>query len=468
MTASQTQGRRGGRSRRDFIKLSGAAALALSSSSAAAPRAAGKNRPNVLVIITDQHHADALSCVGNKYIQTPALDSLAAVGVNFRLSYTNNPVCSPARSALLTGRTSCETGVYVNGRPIHKDIPNMGQWLSAKGGYEAVYAGKWHIPATYSTSIPGFRVLHTGIGGQGNVCDPAVAMACEAFIRGRKSDRPFLMVASFMQPHDICEWLRLNVDVPKRPRFPVPADWVPPLPANHAFPKVEPANLKSIRARNEPGKGKWTADHWRYYRWSYYRHVEQVDGLIGLVLQALRDTGADKNTLVVFTSDHGEGMGHHQMVRKSSPYDEASRVPLIVSIPGRAREGRVDTRHPVSGVDVMPTVCDYVGIAAPPEMRGRSLRKLLQRDVDESDGFTVTEISGDTGRMLRTRKYKYVTYRGDPGKQLFDMEADPGELKNLAADEAYADVVAKHRKLLLDWEDRLTVAPNVPEKPGLW
>ena len=119
-------------------------------------------------------------------------------------------------------------------------------------------------------------------------------------------------------------------------------DRLPPLPDNFEFDAREPAKIRETRRANDPAKGGWDDQQWRFYRWSYYRHVEMVDGEVGRILQALEDTGQDQNTLILFTSDHGEGLGHHQMVRKSSPYDEASKVPMLVSLPERIQENRTD------------------------------------------------------------------------------------------------------------------------------
>lgn len=456
--------------RRGFLKASGAATAGLATAASPAVLSAGPgaNRPNVLVIMTDQQHFDTIAGAGNPHLQTPALDQLRKRGASFEISYTANPVCSPARASLLTGRTSCETGVYSNGIPVRPTIPNLGQWLGEKASYESVYAGKWHLPQSYATTMPGFRVIHTGIGGAGYLCDQGVSMACGAFIRNRKATSPFMMFTSFMQPHDICEWLRLNMNNPGGLRYPEIAGDLPPLPPNFGHDPREPETLRKIRERNEPSRGSWSAEQWRYYRWSYYRHIEMVDGEIGRILQALRDSGQDENTIIVFTSDHGEGMGHHQMVRKSSPYDEASRVPLMISYPGRIKADIRDASHPASGIDVMPTLCDYLGIDTPPNMRGKSLRPFLDGREIEGHEFTVTESNNDTGRMVRTHRFKYVTYRSDPIDMFFDMQKDPGESRNLAADPAYADIVRRHRTMLTQWESRLDVAPNVPKSTAWW
>lgn len=404
-------------------------------------------------------------------MRTPALDRLKKSGVSFAQSYTANPLCSPARSAILTGRTSSECAVHVNGRPIRSDIPNLGQWFSQHTNYETFYAGKWHLPKTYTHDIPGFKVINSGIGGFGYLCDTVMSRACESFLRHRTHwPKPFLMVASFMQPHDICEWLRLNLEDPGRLRYPELAKHLPELPANFNFDKNEPKNIRNKRLRDDPfrGKSKWDKEHWRYYRWSYYRNIEHLDAEIGRILRTLEDWGYIENTLIALTSDHGEGMGHHQMVRKKSFYDEASRVPLLFSWPGHISENKTDASHIVSGLDIMPTLCDYAGIKPPMNMRGRSLRSILEGNVLSWWRTVVTEVSSNTGRMVRTQRYKYITYKDDPVEQLFDMIDDPGETKNLATGSKYASTLAEHRRMLKDWEARLDVAPNVSNTDAWW
>ncbi len=139
--------------RRDFIKLSGSAVALLANSTSTknifAARQSRKEKPkNILLIFTDQQHIDTIAAGGCRHLQTPALDRLKTSGVSFTQSYSANPVCSPARSCVFTGRTSSETGVFTNGRPIRSDIPNLGQWFSQQTDYETFYAGKWHLDGT--------------------------------------------------------------------------------------------------------------------------------------------------------------------------------------------------------------------------------------------------------------------------------------------------------------------------------
>lgn len=457
-----------GMTRRDFLRIGGAATAGLLTAGMRPHFSwAQRARPNVLLIMTDQQHINTISAAGCPDISTPALDTLVERGVHFAHSLSPNPLCSPARSAIFSGRTSCEAGVHENGRPIRADIPNLGQWLSDQAGYEAIYAGKWHLPGSATHFIPGFRVLTPGVGGQGHLGDTAISSACAGWLRNRTATDPFLLVASFLQPHDICQWLRLNSRGQDELALRDLADELPPLPENFDFDPNEPATISSRRARNEGVRNNWSEQQWRYYLWCYYRHVEMVDAEIGRVLEALEASGHADDTLVIFTSDHGEGCGHHQMTRKNFLYEESLAVPLIASLPGEIASGQANVSHVVSGLDITPTVCDYAGVSTPPLMRGRSLRPLLEGRATTWREFCVSEVAGNTGRSLRSERFKYITYVDDPVEQLFDMMEDPGELRNLAAEASHAGVLADHRTMLRDWEERLDVAPGTPN-PEAW
>jgi len=276
------------------------------------------------------------------------------------------------------------------------------------------------------------------------------------------------MVAPFLQPHDIYEWLRLNTNDPGQLRYEELADKLPELPDNFQFDRNEPQAVKNTRQARDPFiNGYWGKQHWRYYLWSYYRHIEFVDAEIGRILQALENSGHAKDTLIVFTSDHGEGLAHHQMVRKNTLYDESAKVSLFFSWPGHIPENVTDRSHLVCGLDVMPTLCDYVGIKTPKMMRGRSIRPILEGKSAPGRDFVVTEVGSNKGRMVRTKQYKYITYKDELMEQLFDMKTDSGETRNLATASKYASTVAEHRRILKDWEARLQVAPNVPN-PDAW
>jgi len=420
----------------------------------AAPAVQTGSQPNFLLLVTDQLGLDALSAHGCPDVHTPNIDRLVRRGVTFLQSHSTNPVCSPARSSLLTGRMPVETGVISNNRPIHPSVANMGQWLG-QAGYETVYCGKWHLPHGYPNEIPGFHVLPVA-GGQGDLVDTVVSRTCEAYLKNRSRQNPFLLVASLLQPHDICYWaIKGKALVPEVLPFAQLADQLPPLPPNHTSRPPAPAKLDRISYKG------FSESQWRYYIYVYYRQVEMVDADVGRILDALEDSGQAEDTIILLTADHGEGRGRHQHVQKWYPYEESVKVPMIVSAPGRIAENHRDSTHLVSGLDVMSTVCQYAGVK-PPATLGRSLLPLLEnRDVPWRE-FVASE-HHIIGRMIRTSRFKYVHYEDDPVEQLFDMQADPWETKNLYDDSQYADVLRDHRKLLAQWQARLRPVTPTPD-----
>jgi len=431
--------------------------------SAAAPKADA--RPNILLIISDQLGLDAIGAHGYPDAATPNLDRLVRGGTTFLESHSTNPVCSPARSSIMTGFTPVETGVITNGRPIHEKRKNLGQHFRPHG-YETVYCGKWHLPGGYQAAIEGFDVLPAG-KGQGDLNDTAVSNACAAWVKQRPKEKPFLMVASFMQPHDICYWGNAKANrMPPDLGLPFEAlrGRLPALPPNHTSRPPAPQALAKLFV------GDYSEDMWRYYLWLYARMIEMLDADVGRVLDALDAAGQADNTLVIFTADHGDGRGRHLHVSKWYPYEEAVKVPMILSCPGRIRAGQADRSHLVTGLDVMATACDYAGIEPPAGSGGRSLRPLAEgRDVPWRN--CVVSEWRQQGRMIRTSRYKYSRYAGDPVEMLFDMQDDPWETKNLYQDPALADVLARHRTMLDAYLAGLdviepTVSIEAPRRPA--
>jgi len=466
--------KRRGVSRREA--LLGAASVCVSAPAAARPFAGApafvpKRPPNLLFIHTDQQFAGTIGAHGCPYVRTPQMDRLAASGVAFHLSYSANPVCCPARAAWYTGRPPSENGVVQNDRfPIEPDMPDLGQWLGSRG-YEPLYAGKWHV--TGRPHGRSFRLL-TQQHGIGEHADASVARAAREMFRAhRRTDRPFFLSLGFLQPHDICYWLFAHAEPMAGLPYPDLASELPPIWPNLGFDPREPETFrKGWRAgRFWEHLSRWDEWQWRYYRWSYYRHVEMVDAHIGTVLDALEETRLDRDTVVVFTADHGDGMGAHRLWQKMYFTEEAARVPLIVAGRGRFAGGLQDRTHLVSGLDVAPTLCALAGVEAPPDSRGRSLVPLLEGRPVEWRGALVSE-AGTTGRMVRTATHKLVKYHGDATEQLFDLRADPGEMRNLAGEASAVGVAAEMRRELAAWEAHLTpsaagrIAGAAWDRPG--
>ena len=487
-----------GMSRRSFMKGSSAAVLGGIVASQTRAHAVDRSRPNILIIMTDQQNIDTIAAYrdffghpayGCDWVHTPNLDRLVRRGVSFMESHSPNPVCSPGRSACFTGRPTIENAVVVNNVGIDRNVPNMGQWFEENSEYRRIYCGKWHAGGMWNyptvegdRKIPGFETLPAGSKGTGDFADYQVSCSVEAFLRNYNEPEPFLLVAGLMNPHDICH---LNIALagteatPEEDTFRL-GDKLPPLPPNFEYDFDDPTG-GPYRQFNEM--------QWRNTTYDYYRMVEKVDADVGRMMDAVDDR--DDDTIIIFTSDHGEGIGRHQRVQKWHPFEHSVKVPLILSCPGRIEEGAIDSSHLVSGLDIMSTVCDYAGIPSPPHDRGRSLRPMLEGDTPEQwhdNAYIELQV---TGRIIRTEQYKYCTfyeysrdearpfvrkidgfhtqfepgkghtYRENPVKLLFNIKEDPWELRNLSLESQYADVMADHEKILREqWEARLI--------PGTW
>jgi len=445
-------------SRRDFIKtgtIGTAGLLAGCATGKSLFSTSGKKRPNFLLIITDQQNLDAISAHGNPNVNTPNIDRLVKRGVSFMNSYSTDPVCSPARSSILTGRMPSETGVVANDRPIDDSIINIGEWLR-KDGYETVYVGKLHLPENWPSKLKGFDVIPVG-AGEGDIVDSVTSRECEAYIKNHNLAKPFFLTASLLQPHDICFWaIHGEKVVPEKLPYEELKGKLPELPPNHkSFPR-KPKYCHS-------GYGGFDDEQWKYYLYSYYRMVEMVDADIGRILDALDESGQDDDTVVILTSDHGEGAGRHSNVQKWYPYDEAAKVPLIISFPGQIKEDKISDVL-VSGLDIVPTMCAFAGIAPPPDCKGENLKPYLEGGKKPDREFVAYE-THICGRNIRTKDFKYVKYKNDPVEMLFDMKNDPWEKKNIYDDPKYAKVIQHHRDLLKDWEKSLKTIP--PTKPAV-
>jgi len=414
------------------------------------------SRPNILVIMTDQQTATAMSCTGNPHVKTPAIDSIAAKGVRFERAYVTQPLCLPCRSSMLAGRYPHEIGTVTNGTKYNKEWPMLGKMMS-DGGYECAYIGKWHVGAPMDYEHAGYT-----FGSGGN--DHLKAASAVRYL-SRKHNKPFFLTASFLNPHNVCQLAR-HQDLPEGPIPPLPKnmDDLPPLPDNFAIPENEPTAIREVqemsREKHYPTKD-WDERLWREYLWGYYRICEKVDAEIAKVLEAVQKNGLADNTVIMFVADHGEGVAGHHWNQKQILYDEAVRVPCLIAPPRSCAAGKVPKALVSTGIDYLPTILDFAGISCPDTMPGHSLKPIALGESDtlpreyvvaETVFASGTKQFGVSGRMLRTARYKYTIYnKGECREQLFDMEKDPGEMNDLAADNEFKYELNKHRQLLTDW-----------------
>jgi arylsulfatase A-like enzyme len=422
---------------------------------------AENRQPNILLIITDQQHANMMSCTGNKYLTTPAMDSLAEEGIRFANAYVSNPVCVPSRISMATGVMAGRLGVLNNGVkanvPIEVNQNSLGK-LIKNAGYDTFYGGKVHM-------CPELNPLDAGYDEYFRDQREALPVACIEFLK-RKRERPFFAVASFINPHDIC--FAYSAYKGKSPRgkssvehlyqqaLKLPPEQLPSLPENYRIPALEPDAIdlySKATAVTPAGTMREVYDErqWRIYRWIYCRLTEQVDQHIGQILDALKRNGLEEETLVIFTSDHGDMDACHRLASKGRFYEQSVRVPLLMKYKGRIIPGIVDEHLASSGLDILPTLCSYAGVKVPESLLGRSLRSIAEGKTFESwREYVVTE--NHTGRMLRSEKFKYCVYReGEARESLVDMRHDPGEMQNLVASPEYKTVLTEHQRYLQQW-----------------
>lgn len=417
-------------------------------------------KPNILLILTDQQTRKAMSCAGNPRLKTPNIDALAAQGTRFENCYCAAPVCGPSRSALATGMMPHQTGLIAHGERPDESIPTFGVALR-EAGYHTAWAGKWHVTEPYpqSDEIPGFEYLPIDADipeALGADTDEPIAQRAIEFLR-RDHDKPFFLAFAVHNPHDICyEIVKLG-----RENLP-PLETLPPLPENFAIAPDEPEFLTNSRKKTRYGGEHQYTIHWNEHQWRayleiYYRLTERVDGVIGRVLDELRAQNLEGDTIIVFASDHGEGVAAHHWVTKLMFWEEVAGVPLIVSWKGVLSQGRVDDEHLVSLVDLAPTFGDFAG-AKMPDVTGQSLRPVLENPEQKGREFVVTELQSDNkdlskkGRMLRTARWKYIAFsQGENPEMLFDLENDSLEMHDKARDASCRAELERHRELLRDW-----------------
>lgn len=432
------------------------------------------SRPNIIVITTDQQSADAMSfLMGKQWINTPAMDQLASAGMVFTNAYSANPLCAPSRNSMITGLYPHQTGIEANGdlsgfstkEPTHywtgKKFTSIGTYFK-NAGYETAYFGKWHLNYDKKdTASYGFENARF-ISPRG--MDDSLPELADHFLKS-KHKKPFLLFLSFLNPHDVCEWARFQ-KLPNGGIEPPPSEAaLPPLKANLLPPKNESDAMTLMRKSYYNTKlfpvGNYTNEDWRRLSWGYYRLIEKVDSLIGRVITSIKENGYNQNTLIVFTSDHGESLGAHGFNQKTVLYDESAKVPFILKYPEKIKAGK-NTSLVNTGIDLLPTLLDFAGIAVPSFLPGRSLKEAAEKDeLLKNRMFIVVEnemaqggpVNGKTpvlhGRMVRSRRYKYCLY--DLGKQreeLYDLQKDPGETINIALETSLKKIVEQHRKYL--------------------
>lgn len=486
-----------------------------------------KHQPNLLLIYTDQQAVSTLGCYGNPVIETPHTDRLAQGSVLFENAYVTQPLCTPSRSSLLAGLYPHADGCVNNNIPLSLDVPCLPEMGDFRA-YRTCHNGKWHLgdeifpqhgfqewlgtedsyrrfwrewrdrgarspyhnfllengftpDATFPDGEPCFsRQFSCRVPEE--YCKPTFQAdhACQ-FIR-ESADRPFVLFVNFLEPH--------------QPYFGCRDDQYPPesvvLPPNF---RMAPTDEQPLRQRllavgrkeTEIDSGPMATEaDWRQLIARYWGNVSLVDTQVGRILEALSECGLEEDTIVVFTSDHGDMMGSHQMAGKCTMFEESVKVPLLVRLRGMSLEGR-RVLDRVGQVDVVPTLLEAMGQPVPGHLQGHSWLpflagkgELVERNVFVEWNGTENGIVGGAGLPhnipdcwreiasddeivaaiedpLRTVltpegfKYSWSTIGED---ELYDLNEDPNETNNLAADTRYASQKDALRATIGEWQAR--------------
>jgi len=476
--------------RREFVKTAGVAAAGVAL--AGDLLKASDARPNILFIEVDQMRFPrwTMPC-------TPNIDRIAKQGVSFSKHFTSAVPCSPSRACLFTGTYTTQNKMFTNcdfveGKlqpSLSPKIPNLGHIFS-KAGYRTPYRGKWHLTrkadrnkkdALIDYGWEGWKPPEAPFGGppyNGQLMDPVYANeAIEWLNKSESKKQPWFLVCNLVNPHDICAFPRYypheKLEGIKHSK---PADnWTDDLSTK---PKVQLEYQRRYVSVGGPIDVN-NADAWRRYLDYYVECEDMVDKQVGRLLDALEKSGHKDNTIVVFTSDHGEMAGSHKLRTKGNfAYEEVMNVPLIFAWPGRIDPGRT-TESLASNVDVMPTLAALAGISNANYMAGKDLSAVLKNPgsgaareevlyhSDWEISFTVGKGADENSiyenpshiRAIRDQDWKYAYYFS-PGKdavehELYNLKDDPLEMRNLAKDPGYQKKVREMHDRMMEQEKKL-------------
>ena len=454
------------------------------------------SKPNIILILTDQFRGDCIHAAGNPQIRTPFLDHLAGQGVLARRGYSPSPTCIPARACLVTGKMPTNAGFFTNNFTQPWDYPYTLMQQLRDGGYQTINVGKNHfkpyrrslgfeINRVYETSrdefgtpsdyqlwlndITGGKVTDTALTSNNNSCvvmpwterealHPSAWTAMEAIhqLQCRDITRPFYLQVSFHRPHPPLDpplaYLQMYDNV----------ELDPPAVGNWAEKYGTPTH------NIEPFEGKIADRELMLAKKAYYAQITFIDQQIGKLLAYLSKSRLMNNTLIVFTADHGEMLGDHNMFRKGPAFEGSSHIPFIFSLPGRHPQKPAVLDTPVSLIDLLPTFLDYAGITPKEKADGVSLRPLLEGAVSQQD-WERKYIYGENYRDLKafdiqvgwdfvvSSQYKYVWNSTTGEEYFFDLLRDPKELQNLSqcgTEQEIAEMTQMRNFLIEQFKDR--------------
>ncbi|MFC1735187.1 sulfatase [Candidatus Hydrogenedentota bacterium] len=470
-------------------------------------------RPNILYIITDQQRADAMSCAGNPVVKTPNMDRLARAGAMFTNAFVCTGQCVPSRQATITGRYPHANRVQWNSAPLADDELTVAEIMNEQG-YKSVAVGKMHFVRRDASHGFEYRNIGSHAWPHGEYKEYLDKNNIEwttydfkpeegekeskftRYIASGTTDVPekffyttytadvVLEKLEELKDEAFCMWVGFNG--PHHPHYP-PEPWASmydpkdiPLPEwiENEFAN-KPEWQKAFFMGDKHKYYKRTPAEFKFMLSKYYGFVSLVDKNVGRIMDKLEELGIEENTIVVFTSDHGDYMGEHRLALKSvANYDATTHVPLIVRYPKKIKPGQVRDEL-VGNVDHLATILELAGVPEPLVGRaGKEDRRLLQgksfapllegKSYQPSDALFFemggNDMESQKLKGIRTKKWKY-NYNHGQVDELYDLEKDPGELYNLVGEKRYASVIREMRGCILEWlistEDNRLVFPDI-------
>jgi len=436
---------------------------------------AAEQRPNILFLFSDDQRADTIAGLGNSHIHTPQLDLLAKQGTVFSRAYcmgaNQGAVCVPSRAMLMSGRTLFR---------VSEKLQNQGTWPEAFGraGYSTFMTGKWHngseallrsfqqgravflggMGNPYNLPLQDISAAHTlenkRVSGEHSV--ELFADSAVDFLQAQKGKaEPFLCYVAFNCPHDPRVAPQSYHDKYNAAKPPAPPNFLPQHPFNNGCMVIRDEEL-----------APWprTPEIVRQHLADYYSYIEFMDDQIARILAALKETGRADKTIVVFSSDHGLAIGSHGLFGKQNLYDHSMHAPLIMSGPGIPAGRKSDALCYL--LDIFPTLGGLAGIEPPAGSEGRSLVPILAGRADAHRDALFTSYT-TVQRAIRDGRWKLIVYPQINKTQLFDLQADPIEMKDLAADPAHAAEVKRLTALLREHQkqagDQQALATDKPQ-----
>jgi arylsulfatase A-like enzyme len=417
------------------------------------------DRPNVLILVSDDQQADTIRALGNEHIQTPNLDRLVARGTACTHAYcmgsTVGAVCVPSRAMFLTGRS-----LYRIEYNLPPSIPLIPEQF-AKTGYVTHGIGKWHNgPASYARAFAGGgSIFFGGMSNQFKVpvfdfqsdkkypkdrqkigdkpSSELFADSAVQFLKGHKGDKPFFLYVAFTSPHDPRTPPQEYARMYDPAKLPLPKNFLPQHPFNNGEMTIRDEKLAPWPRTPEVIR-RQIAD--------YYGMISHLDAQVGRILKALDDSGQTKNTLIAFYGDHGLALGRHGLLGKQNLYEHSMKAPLIFAGPGVPPGKKSDAFCYL--FDVQPTLCDLAGVKAPDGIDGRSLKQSLSGQAANHRDVIFCAY-GKVMRSVRDSRWKLIRYPHINRSQLFDLQNDPDEITDLAAKPEHAATLKRMNDLLI-------------------